>query len=52
MALQINEMLAKHGLNVWVIAYVKNKRGKLSTMTETLISIISCERLNNWHNHL
>jgi hypothetical protein len=26
MALQINEMGAKHGLNVWFIAYVKDER--------------------------
>ncbi len=52
MALQVNEMLTKHGFNVQVIAYVKDKGGDLLTMTEALISIVSCERLNKWHNHL
>jgi hypothetical protein len=52
MALQVNEVLTKHGLNVQVIAYVKDKRGDLSTMTQALISIVSCERLSKWHNHL
>jgi hypothetical protein len=52
MALQVNEVLTKHGLNVQVIAYVKDKGGDLSTMTQALISIVSCERLSKWHNHL
>jgi hypothetical protein len=52
MALQVNEVLTKHGLNVRGIAYIKDKRGNLSTMTQALISIISCERLSKWHNHL
>jgi len=52
MALQVNEVLTKHGLNVQVIAYVKDKGGDLSTMTQALISIVFCERLSKWHNHL
>jgi hypothetical protein len=52
MVLQVNVMLAKHGFNVQVIAYVKDKGGNLSTMTQALISIVSCERLSKWHNHL
>jgi hypothetical protein len=51
MALQVNEVLAKPGLNAWVIVYVKNKGGNLSTMTQALTSIVSCERLC-LHNHL
>jgi hypothetical protein len=45
MALQVNEVFAKHGLNAWVIAYVKNEGGNLSTMTIALTSIVSCEVL-------
>lgn len=52
MALQVNEVLAKHGLKVLVIAYVKNKGGNISTMTQAFLSILSCERLSKSHNHL
>jgi hypothetical protein len=45
MVLQVNEVLAKHGLNVRVIAYVKDERGNLSTMTITLTFVVSCEVL-------
>ncbi len=41
MALQVNEVLTKHGFNVRGIAYVKDKRGNFSTMTQTSISFIS-----------
>jgi hypothetical protein len=43
MVLQVNEVLAKHGLNAWVIAYVKGERGNLSTITQALTSVVSCE---------
>jgi hypothetical protein len=33
MALQVNEILAKHGLNVWIIASIKNEVGNFKTMT-------------------
>jgi hypothetical protein len=32
MALQVNEILVKHGFNAWVIAYVKDEGNNLSTM--------------------
>jgi hypothetical protein len=32
MALQMNDVLAKHGLNVHVCAYVKNEGNNISTM--------------------
>lgn len=48
MALQVNEVLAKHGLNVWVIAQVKDKGANLSTITQTLTS---CDGLG-LHDHL
>jgi hypothetical protein len=32
MALQVNEVLAKHGLNVWIIAEIKGEGGYFSTM--------------------
>jgi hypothetical protein len=51
MVLQVNEVLAKHGLNAWVIACVKNKGGNLSSMTQALTSVVSCEGLG-LHNHL
>jgi hypothetical protein len=41
MVLQVNEVLAKHGLNVRVIAYVKDEGGNLSTMTTTLTFVVS-----------
>jgi hypothetical protein len=49
MALQVNEILGKHGLNACVIAYVKDKRGNLLTMTQVLIFIVSCEKLGLAH---
>jgi methylaspartate ammonia-lyase len=45
MALQMNEILAKHGFNVQVITYVKDEWGNLSTKTTVLTSIVSCEVL-------
>jgi hypothetical protein len=45
MALQVNDVLAKHGFITWVIAYVKDEGGNLSTMTTTLTSMVSCQAL-------
>jgi len=42
MALQVIEVLAKHGFNVGVIINVKDC---LSTMTNTLVFVVSCEVL-------
>jgi len=36
MALQINDVLAKYGLNVQIITYVKDEGGNLNTMTNAL----------------
>ncbi len=41
MALQVNEVFA----NVWVIEYIKDEKGNLSTMTIALTSVVSCEVL-------
>jgi hypothetical protein len=45
MVLQVNDVLAKHGLNAHVFAYVKDELSNLSTMTSTLTSILSCKVL-------
>jgi hypothetical protein len=45
MALQVNEVFAKHGFNVWVIVYVKDEGDNFSTMTTALISVVLCEIL-------
>ncbi len=45
MALQVNDILAKYGLNTCVLLYVKDERNNLSTMTSTLTFIVSCEVL-------
>ncbi len=42
MALQVIEVLAKHGFNVGVIVNVKDP---LSTMINTLVFVVSCEVL-------
>lgn len=44
MALQVNEILAKHRFNAWFIAYVKDERSNLSTMTQALTFIVPCKR--------
>jgi hypothetical protein len=44
MTLQVNEILGKHGFNAWVIAYVEDEGSNLSTMTQALPFIVSCER--------
>jgi hypothetical protein len=45
MALQINDVLAKYGVNVQIITYVKDEGGNLNTMTNALPSIVSYETL-------
>ncbi len=45
MALQVNVVLAKYGLNTQIIAYVKDEGDNLNTMTNALTSIVSCETL-------
>ncbi len=45
MALQVNEMLAKHGLNACVITYVKDEGSNISTMTIVLTFVVPCEML-------
>jgi len=42
LALQMNDLFAKHKLNVYVFAYVKNEGNNLSTMTFVLTSIVFC----------
>jgi hypothetical protein len=43
MVLQLNDLVAKHGLNVRVIAYIKTKKNIFLNMTFTLIFIVSYE---------
>jgi hypothetical protein len=38
-------LLAKHGFTVYVLAYVKDVRSNIFTMTFALTSIMSCEVL-------
>jgi hypothetical protein len=45
MVLQMNELLSKHGLNVFVISYVKNEGGNISTMIYVLTYVVSYEIL-------
>jgi hypothetical protein len=40
MALQVNEMLAKHGLNACVTTYVKDEGSNISTMTIVLTFVV------------
>jgi hypothetical protein len=35
MAMHVNNVLAKHGLNILVLAYVKDERKNLATMAST-----------------
>jgi hypothetical protein len=39
----VNNVLAKHGLNVCVLAYFKDEIGIFSTITFALTYIVSCE---------
>ncbi len=43
MALQVNDVLARHELNVHVFTYVKDKGSNLSTMSSSLTFVVSCE---------
>ncbi len=43
MALQVNEIFVKHGLNVQVITTIKDETNNLSTMTTISILGVSCE---------
>ncbi len=45
LALQMNDLLVKHRLNVHVLVYVKDKANNLSIMTFTFTLIMSCEIL-------
>jgi hypothetical protein len=47
MALQINEVFAKHQVIFWVIIYVKYEGGNISTMNTTLNYFVSCEVLGS-----
>jgi hypothetical protein len=49
MFLEVNEILAKHELNVQLISYVKDERGNLATMTQALTSTVSCEKVGLAH---
>jgi len=49
MPLQVNDVLAKHGLDAYVFAYVKDEGSNLSIMTFALTSVVSCEVLGLWH---
>jgi hypothetical protein len=51
MALQVNEMLAKHGLNAWVIAYVKDKGSNISTTT-IILTFLFHVKCWGWQHHL
>jgi hypothetical protein len=41
----MTNLLAKHGFNAYVLAYIKDERSNLFTMTFALTSIMSCEVL-------
>jgi hypothetical protein len=45
MAIQVNEMLVAYGLNVKILAYVKEEGNNLCTMTSALTFVISYELL-------
>jgi hypothetical protein len=45
MALQMNDLLAKHGLNVCVLVYVKDHANNISIMTFVFTLIVYCEIL-------
>jgi hypothetical protein len=45
MAIQVNDVLTKHGLNTHVFSYVKNERKNLATTTFVLTFVVSCEVL-------
>jgi hypothetical protein len=43
MVLQVNDVLAKHGLNAQVLAYVKGEGRNFSTMISISTLVVSCE---------
>jgi len=43
MALQMNDVLAKHRLTACVLAYIEDERVNFSTMTFALTFVMSCE---------
>jgi hypothetical protein len=45
MALQVNNIITKHGLNIYVLGYVKDERSNLSTMISTLTYVVPHEVL-------
>jgi hypothetical protein len=45
MALQVNDVFAKYGFNIQIIAYVKDEGGDLNTMTNALTYVVSYETL-------
>jgi hypothetical protein len=47
MALQINEVFAKHQVNFWVIIYVKYEGGNISIMIIGLNYVVSCQVLGS-----
>jgi hypothetical protein len=46
MALEVNDVLEKYGFKFQIITYIKDEGGNLNTMTNALISTISCEILS------
>jgi len=45
MAIQVNEVLTSYGLNVKIMAYVKDEGNNINTMTSALTFVVSCELL-------
>jgi hypothetical protein len=45
MALQVDDNIAKHGLNTHVLGYVKDEGSNLSTMISALTYVVPCEVL-------
>jgi hypothetical protein len=45
LVLQVNDLLAKHGLKVYVIAYIENEGGNIFNMTSILTCVVSREVL-------
>jgi len=42
LALQVNDLFAKHKLTAYVLTYVKDEGNNFSTMTSIFTSIVSC----------
>jgi hypothetical protein len=45
MAIQMNDVFTKHGLNTHAFAYVKDEGSNLATITFALTFVVSCEVL-------